>query len=300
MSVVTMRQLLEAGAHFGHQTRRWNPKMAPFIFGERNSIHIIDLRKTIEQINRAYDFVRDTVISNGTVLFVGTKRQARDAIREEAERCGMYYVNHRWLGGMLTNHETIKKSIRRLKRLERMEEEGIIAQLPKKEIAVLRKEQAKLERNLCGVKDMAGMPNVVFITDIKGEAIAVRECNILGIPTIGVADTNADPNDVMFPIPGNDDAIRSIRLFISVIADAVVEGLGIAGREVPSVETKQADEPVAEMEAGQAAEYVQATEPVQPVEPEQAAEPVQTVEPEQAGEIESSSVQEDGKEVSLS
>jgi len=254
MAVVTMRQLLEAGVHFGHQTRRWNPKMAPFIFGERNGIHIIDLRKTIEQVNRAYDFVRDTVVDKGSVLLVGTKRQARETIREEAERCGMYYVNHRWLGGMLTNHETIKKSIRRLKRLERMEEDGFMARLPKKEIAVLRKQKAKLERNLCGVKNMAGMPKVVFITDIKGEAIAVRECKILGIPTIGVADTNSDPNDVTHPIPGNDDAIRSIRLFISIIADAAVEGLGIIGKEVPQ------DKPLQD-ETQQAAEPEQTTEP---------------------------------------
>ncbi len=299
MAVVTMRQLLEAGVHFGHQTRRWNPKMAPFIFGERNGIHIIDLRKTIEQVNRAYDFVRDTVSSNGNVLLVGTKRQARETIRLEAERCGMYFVNHRWLGGMLTNHETIKKSIRRLKRLERMEEEGIMAQLPKKEIAVLRKEQTKLERNLCGVKDMAGMPSVVFITDIKGEAIAVRECRILGIPTIGIADTNSDPNDVQFPIPGNDDAIKSIRLFISMIVNAAVEGLGIAGREVPSVETaqeesQQAAEPVAEAEPAPAAESEEAAEPVQ------ATESVQAVELEQTAQLESSSVEEDVKEVSSS
>ncbi len=232
MSVVTMRQLLEAGVHFGHQTRRWNPKMAPYIFGQRNGIHIIDLRKTIEQADRAYEFVRDTVSKQGSVLFVGTKRQARDAICEEAERCGMFYVNHRWLGGMLTNHETIKKSIRRLKRLERMEEDGYMERLPKKEVAMLRKEKLKLDRNLRGVKDMPELPDVVFITDIKGEAIAVRECQILGIPTVGIADTNTDPNDVTIPIPGNDDAIRSIRLFVSLIADAAFEGLSMLGKEV--------------------------------------------------------------------
>jgi len=252
MAVVTMRQLLEAGVHFGHQTRRWNPKMGPYIFGERNGIHIIDLRKTIQQSAQAHDFVRDTVAAQGTVLFVGTKKQAREAIRQEAERCGMYYVNSRWLGGMLTNHETIKRSIRRLKRLERMEEDGYMAQLPKKEIAVLRKEKSKLERNLNGVKNMPGMPDVVFITDIKSEAIAVRECSILGIPTIGVADTNSDPTVVTYPIPGNDDAIRSIRLFITMVADAAVEGLSILGKEVPTQEPVASDAESADVETDKA------------------------------------------------
>jgi len=253
MAIVTMRQLLEAGVHFGHQTRRWNPKMAPFIFGDRNRIHIIDLRKTIEQVTAAYTFVRDTVAAQGTVLFVGTKKQARDAVREEAERCGMFYVNNRWLGGMLTNHETIKRSVRRLKRLERMEENGYMERLPKKEIAVLRKERSKLDRNLSGVKEMVEPPDAVFVVDIKSEAIAVRECQILGIPTVGVADTNTDPTEVTYPIPGNDDAIRSIRLFVSLIADAALEGLAILGKELPQ------EEPAAD-ETGEPGESEEGTE----------------------------------------
>lgn len=233
MAHVTMRELLESGVHFGHQTRRWNPKMGEYIFGDRNGIHIIDLRKTMRQAEKAYEFVREIGQKNGKILFVGTKKQARGTTREHAERCAMYYVNHRWLGGMLTNHETIKKSVRKLKKLEKMEEDGLMARLPKKEVAVLRKLQAKLDRNLCGVKEMTKPPDAVFVVDIKSEAIAINECRVLGIPTIGIADTNCDPNDVTIPIPGNDDAIRSISLFMTMIADAAAEGLNMLGKETP-------------------------------------------------------------------
>ena len=224
MSVVSIKQLLEAGVHFGHHTRRWNPKMAEYIFTERNGIYIIDLQKTIKKFEEAYMFARDVSAEGGTILFVGTKKQASDAIREEAERCGMYFVNVRWLGGMLTNYKTIKMSINRLNALEKMQEDGTFDMLPKKEVANLQKEMANLERNLGGIKTMEGLPSAIFIVDPRKEHNAVLEAKKLGIPVIAIVDTNCDPDDADYIIPGNDDAIRAIRLISSVIADAVIEG----------------------------------------------------------------------------
>ena len=224
MPVVTMRQLLEAGIHFGHQTRRWHPKMSRYIFGQRNGIYIIDLQKTLRQIVRAYNLVRDTVANGGIVLFVGTKRQAQETVKREATRCGMYYVNSRWLGGTMTNWTTIKSSIAKLNRLTDLETQGKINQYTKKEAAKLRKEREKLEKNLSGIREMPRRPDILFVIDAKNEAIAVHEGRRLGMPCIGVVDTNCDPDDVDLPIPGNDDAIRAINLFCSVIAEAVIEG----------------------------------------------------------------------------
>ena len=221
---ITMKELLEAGVHFGHETKRWDPKMKPYIFGARNGIYIIDLQKTVQMFKEAYQFVRDTVAKGEYVLFVGTKKQAQDAIREEATRCAMFYVNHRWLGGMLTNYQTIKKSIDRLNRLEAMRMEEILTLLPKKEVLQLEKEKDRLERALGGIKKMDHLPGAVFIVDTRKEKIAVKEANKLNIPTVGIVDTNCDPDELTFPIPGNDDAIRAIRLLSSRIADAVVEG----------------------------------------------------------------------------
>ena len=224
MSVVSIKQLLEAGVHFGHHTRRWNPKMAEYIFTERNGIYIIDLQKTIKKFEEAYMFAREIAAEGGNILFVGTKKQASDAIREEAERCGMYFVNVRWLGGMLTNYKTIKTSINRLNALEKMQEDGTFDMLPKKEVAGLQKEMANLERNLGGIKTMEGLPAAIFIVDPRKEHNAVLEAKKLGIPVIAIVDTNCDPDDADYVIPGNDDAIRAIRLIASVIADAVIEG----------------------------------------------------------------------------
>jgi small subunit ribosomal protein S2 len=225
MAVVTMRDLLEAGIHFGHQTRRWNPKMAPYIFGQRNGIYIIDLQKTMRQVQKAYTFVRDAAASGGSVLFVGTKKQAQEPVAREAQRCGMHYVNSRWLGGTLTNHETIKKSVRKLLDLEKRDGNGEFEKLPKKEAILLRKSMARLNKNLRGLKQMDVLPKVLFVIDAKKEVIAVREAERLGIPCIAIADTNADPTAVPIPIPGNDDAIRAVNLFCRIIADAVLEGL---------------------------------------------------------------------------
>ena len=224
MSVVSIKQLLEAGVHFGHHTRRWNPKMAEYIFTERNGIYIIDLQKTIKKFDEAYMFVRDISANGGKVLFVGTKKQASDAIREEAERCGQYYVNVRWLGGMLTNYKTIKTSIARLNSLEKMQADGTFDMLHKKEVAALQKEMMILERNLGGIKTMDGLPDAIFIVDPRKEHNAVLEAKKLGIPVIAIVDTNCDPDDADYIIPGNDDAIRAIRLISSVLADAVIEG----------------------------------------------------------------------------
>ena len=224
MSVISIKQFLEAGVHFGHHTRRWNPKMAEYIFTERNGIYIIDLQKTVKKFEEAYMFVRDIAAENGTILFVGTKKQAADAIREEAERCGMYYVNVRWLGGMLTNYKTIKMSIERLRSLEKMQEDGTFDMLPKKEVAALQKEMFNLEKNLGGIKNMNGLPSAIFIVDPRKEHNAVLEAKKLGIPVIAIVDTNCDPDDADYIIPGNDDAIRAIRLISSVLADAVLEG----------------------------------------------------------------------------
>lgn len=223
MSVVSMKQLLEAGVHFGHQTRRWNPKMATYIFAERNGIYIIDLQKTVRLMNEAYSFIKDTVAQNKPILFVGTKKQAQESIKEEALRAGEYFVNERWLGGMLTNHQTIKARINRLFELEKMEEEGTMELLTKKEKSILNGEKDKLERFLGGIKNMPELPGAIFVIDPRKEKIAVNEARKLGIPVVAIVDTNCDPDEVDYVIPGNDDAIRAVKLLTSVIADAVVE-----------------------------------------------------------------------------
>ena len=224
MSVVAMKQLLEAGVHFGHQTRRWDPRMAEYIFQARNGIHIIDLQKTSKKLDEAYNFVREQAEEGKTILFVGTKKQAQECVKEAAEKCGMYYVDKRWLGGMLTNFDTIQKRIQRLKDLEAMAEDGTFDVLPKKEVILLKKEMEKLERNLGGIKDMNELPGVIFLVDPKKERIAVLEAKKLGIPTVGLVDTNCNPEDVDYVIPGNDDAIRAVKLIADVIANAVIEG----------------------------------------------------------------------------
>ena len=223
MSVLSMKQLLEAGVHFGHQTRRWNPKMAPYIYTERNGIYIIDLQKSVGMVDTAYKAVADIVADGGTILFVGTKKQAQDTIQSEAERCGMYYVNERWLGGMLTNFNTIQTRIARLKKIEAMQEDGTFDVLPKKEVIELKKELEKLQKNLNGIKEMKELPSAIFIVDPKKERICVQEAHILGIPLIGICDTNCDPEELDYVIPGNDDAIRAVRLIVSKMADAVIE-----------------------------------------------------------------------------
>ena len=222
-NVISMKQLLEAGVHFGHQTRRWNPKMAPYIFTERNGIYIIDLQKTVKKVEEAYYFVRDIAASGKSVLFVGTKKQAQDSIKEEAERVGMYYVNNRWLGGMLTNFQTIEKRIERLAQINQMEEEGTFDLLPKKEVINLKNQRDKLEKNLGGIKDMKKIPDAIFVVDPKKEHICVQEAHSLGITLIGIADTNCDPEELDYVIPGNDDAIRAVKLIVSKMADAVIE-----------------------------------------------------------------------------
>ena len=223
MSVISMKQLLEAGVHFGHQTRRWNPKMAEYIFAERNGIYIIDLHKTVKKVDDAYTAVSDIIKDGGEILFVGTKKQAQDSIKEEAERCGMYYVNQRWLGGMLTNFSTIKTRIARLKELEQMQEDGTFDVLTKKEVAALLHEKEKLENNLGGIKEMKKIPDVMFVVDPRKERIAIQEAHTLGIPIVAIVDTNCDPEEIDFVIPGNDDAIRAVKLIASKIADAVIE-----------------------------------------------------------------------------
>lgn len=224
MSVISMKALLEAGVHFGHQTRRWNPKMAKFIFTERNGIYIIDLQKTVKKVDEAYEAMRDVAANDGVALFVGTKKQAQDAIEFEAKRSGQYYVNQRWLGGMLTNYKTIKKSINRLREIETMSEDGTFDVLPKKEVIKLELELEKLEKYLGGIKDMPSLPDVMFVVDPKKEYIAVNEAHKLGIPVIGICDTNTDPDELDYPIPGNDDAIRAVKLITAAMADAVIEG----------------------------------------------------------------------------
>lgn len=224
MAVVSMKQLLEAGVHFGHQTRRWNPKMKKYIFTERNGIYIIDLQKTVKMMEQAYNFVRDLAANDGNILFVGTKKQAQEAVKEEATRSNMFYVNHRWLGGTLTNFQTIRKRIERLHELERMEEDGTFDVLPKKEVVLLKKEQAKLEKFLGGIKYMKKLPDAIFVIDPRKERIAVAEARKLNIPIIAIVDTNCDPDEIDYVIPGNDDAIRAVRLFTGKIADAILEG----------------------------------------------------------------------------
>lgn len=253
MAEISMKLLLEAGVHFGHQTRKWNPKMKPYIFGARNGIYIIDLQNTAKLLKDAYNFVVRTVSEGGTVLFVGTKKQAQDSIVEEAERCGMYYVNNRWLGGTLTNFQTIKKRINRLKELEDMKRDGSFSRYTKKEIIRMEKELAKLEINLGGIKNMDESPSALFVVDTRKEAIALREGQKLGIPIIAIVDTNGDPEDIDYLIPGNDDAIRSIRLLTSIIADACIEGHNEREaklRAEEEMETAEAEsEEVAEAEA---------------------------------------------------
>ena len=223
MSVISMKQLLEAGVHFGHQTIRWNPKMAEYIYTERNGIYIIDLQKSVGMVDTAYNAVKDIVANGGSILFVGTKKQAQDSIKTEAERCGMYYVNERWLGGMLTNFKTIQTRIKRLKEIEAMSEDGTFDVLPKKEVIGLKKEWEKLEKNLGGIKEMKKIPDAIFVVDPKKERICIQEAHTLGIPLIGIADTNCDPEELDYVIPGNDDAIRAVKLIVSTMADAVIE-----------------------------------------------------------------------------
>ena len=247
MSVITIKQLLEAGVHFGHHTRRWNPKMAEYIFTERNGIYIIDLQKTAKKSEEAYMFVRQLSENNGTMLFVGTKKQAADTIKEEASRCGMYYVNVRWPGGMLTNFKTIRKSINRLNDLEKMQSDGTFDLLPKKEVAAKQKEIFDLEKNYGGIKNMDVLPDAVFIVDPRKEHNAVMEAKKLGIPVVAIVDTNCDPDDADYIIPGNDDAIRAIRLISSVLADAIIEGKQgeqfAESEEAPAAEAEEAEKP---------------------------------------------------------
>ena len=232
MSVISMKQLLEAGVHFGHQTRRWNPKMAQYIFTERNGIYIIDLQKTVKKAEEAYKAMKEVAETGKPILFVGTKKQAQEAIKEEAERCGMFYVNERWLGGMLTNHKTIKTRIEKLRKLEKMEEEGTFNVLPKKEVIKLRAEKEKLEKYLNGIKDMPELPGAIFVVDPRKENIAIQEAHRLGIPVIGIVDTNCDPEQLDFAIPGNDDAIRAVKLITGAMATAIIEGRQAIADEV--------------------------------------------------------------------
>ena len=269
MAVISMKALLEAGVHFGHQTRRWNPKMKKFIFTERNGIYIIDLQKTVKKVDEAYEAMRAVAAEGGVALFVGTKKQAQDAIETEAKRCGQFYVNQRWLGGMLTNYNTIKKSIGRLRKIEEMAEDGTYDKLPKKEVIQLEKEHEKLEKFLGGIKDMPGIPDVLFVVDPKKEYIAVNEAHKLGIPVIAICDTNADPDEIDYPIPGNDDAIRAVKLISQAMANAVIEGKQGEQLEeeaaAPVEETveevkEEAPEVVSEEEAREAVEEIVNTE----------------------------------------
>ena len=270
MAVVSMKKLLEAGVHFGHQTRRWNPKMAKYIFAERNGIYIVDLQKTANQIEDAYKAIRDIVADGGKVLFVGTKKQAQDSIQTEAKRSGQYYVSHRWLGGMLTNFKTIRKSVEKLQRYEKMEEDGTFDLLPKKEVLQYQKEMDKLERNLGGIKDMVELPDVLFVVDPGEESIAVHEAKILGIPVVAIVDTNCDPDLVDIAIPGNDDAIRAVKLITSVMADAVIEAN--QGNEFdPS-----ADEEAFEDDAEEADDSIETKEEVSEEELKEVAEEIET------------------------
>jgi small subunit ribosomal protein S2 len=260
MSYVTMKELLEAGVHFGHQTRRWNPKMGPYIFGARNGIHIIDLQKTVQFFKVAYNYVVEKVADGGLVLFVGTKKQAQDAIAEESQRCGMFCVNHRWLGGMLTNYQTISRSIQRLKDFEAMKEDGSLKRFPKKEILMMEKKAAKLERALGGIKDMGRLPDIVYIVDPRKENIAVAECRKMEIPLLAIVDSNCDPTEIDYPIPGNDDAIRAIRLLTSRVADAVLDGKKLAEERLQAITDKETPEAA----AAEVAEPAEAAAPEAP------------------------------------
>ena len=248
MAVISMKQLLEAGVHFGHQTRRWNPKMAPYIFTERNGIYIIDLQTTVKKIEEAFNFIQSVARDGRPILFVGTKKQAQTAIKDEALRCGEYFVNQRWLGGMLTNYKTISKRIKRLADIRAMEQDGTFEKLSKKEVQTLNHEADKLEKFLGGIKDMEGMPGAIFIVDPKKERIAVREAKILGIPVVGIVDTNCDPDDVDYVIPANDDAIRAVKLISSCMADAVLEAKQGESMDEGSDEADEAVEEAAEAE----------------------------------------------------
>ena len=244
MSVISMKQLLEAGVHFGHQTRRWNPKMAEYIYTERNGIHIIDLQKSVVKMDEAYKAVFDTVADGGKILFVGTKKQAQDSIQTEAERCGMYFVNERWLGDMLTNFKTIKSRVETLKKYETMAEDGTFDVLPKKEVIKIKKEMEKLQKNIGGIKEMKRLPDMIFVVDPRKEHICIQEAHALGIPLVGIADTNCDPEELDYVIPGNDDAIRAVKLIVSKLADAVIEAN--QGADAESVEAEEVAEEAAE------------------------------------------------------
>lgn len=243
MSVISMKQLLEAGVHFGHQTRRWNPKMKPYIFTERNGIYIIDLQKTVKKIDEAYEFVRKLAANGGNILFVGTKKQAQDSVKEEATRCGMFYVNQRWLGGTLTNFQTIRKRINRLKEIEKMEEDGTFDVLPKKETLILTREKERLIKFLGGIKEMNKLPDALFVIDPRKENIAVSEARKLNIPVVAIVDTNCDPDEIDYVIPANDDAIRAVKLLTSKIADAVIEGKQGVVEAENQEETQASEEP---------------------------------------------------------
>lgn len=258
MSQFTMKALLEAGVHFGHQTRRWNPKMAPYIFGSRNGIHIIDLQKTLRMANESYDFMRELAAAGGRVLFVGTKRQARDAVKEESARAGQYYVNHRWLGGMLTNFQTVQQSVRKMKELKRKKEEGVFDLITKKEALKLQNDLDKLERTLGGVEEMSHLPDCLFVIDVQKEELAVKEAQKLGIPVVAVVDSNCNPTGIDYVVPGNDDAIRAVRLFCSKIADAIIEGT-----ETFHLENAEDGADIIEQMANQAEETVAEAAPVE-------------------------------------
>ena len=269
MSVVTMKELLEAGVHFGHQTRRWNPKMEPYIFGARNGIHIIDLQKTVQFFKFTYNYIMETVADGGIVLFVGTKKQAMDAIAEEASRCGMYYVNHRWLGGMLTNYATISRSIERLHNFEAMKEDGSIKRFPKKEVLLMEKKATKLERALGGIKDMGRLPDIVYVVDPRKESIAVKEARQMKVPVVAIVDSSGDPPEKDYPIPGNDDAIRAIRLITSRVADACADGAKLREERLVAM----ADKEVTEEQIEEAGEEAAAQEEAPAVEPQEAEAP---------------------------
>lgn len=255
MAVVAMKQLLEAGVHFGHQTRRWDPKMAEYIFQARNGIHIIDLQKTSKKLDEAYSFIKEQAEEGKTILFVGTKKQAQECMKEAAQKCGMFYVDQRWLGGMLTNFETIRKRVQRLKDLETMQEDGTFDVLPKKEVILLKKEMEKLERNLGGIKEMEELPGVIFLVDPKKERIAILEAKKLGIPVVGLVDTNCNPEELDYPIPGNDDAIRAVKLIADVMANAVIEG-----KQGESFEPEMEEQEVESSEATSMEEVVENAE----------------------------------------
>ncbi len=279
MSVISMKQLLEAGVHFGHQTRKWNPKMKEYIFTARNDIHILNLELTSEQVDKAYSFVRDIVASGKSVLFVGTKKQAQEAVKEEAERCGMYYINTRWLGGTLTNFKTIRNRIERLNKLNQMEKVGEFDLLPKKEVALLKQERDKLEKNLGGIKEMRELPGVLFVVDPTNEKICVHEANILNIPVVSLVDTNCDPSNVTVVIPGNDDAIRSVKLIASAIADAVIEAReGVSMKKESDEQEEQVDLESLLTEAKPSLELAEAGEEVKKVNKKPKKKPAKKVE----------------------